>query len=206
MQNDRRELHPLRMQLFQEGFCEMETGRGSRDGAEHSGIHGLIAFLVAGCRVALDVRRKRRQSDTLDDLEEISLVVEPYCPSARGRIVDHLAPQLAVVEEDLVSDADLSRRVDNNVPDVLFRVQLAEEKHLDLGVRFFLLPVQPGLEDLCFVDDDTVPFLKVVHDVEKLLIVHRLSGPVQHEEARMVPRRRRMLCDEVTRERVSEIR
>ena len=106
-----------------------------------AGRHDLTQEGHAQVRI-LVVRLGRVQRlllpDPLDDLEQVDLGVEPHGPPPGRGVVDHLAPDLPVVEVDLVADPDLPRRVDDHVPDPLLLVELPEEEDLDLRVGLLL--------------------------------------------------------------------
>jgi hypothetical protein len=118
-------------------------------------------------------------SDPLDDLEKIAFVIEADCPAPRCRVVDNFAPEFAVIEKDLVADADFAGGVDDDVPDILFFVQFAEEETPIFALVFFSVE-QPRKTCLVLAS----PLHEVLHDIgEPLVIVIR---PVNDHQARGV--------------------
>jgi hypothetical protein len=60
MQGDVAELHATRAQRIQQRIVEMQSRGRRRDGADLAREHGLVAFVVVGARLAVDVRRQRQ--------------------------------------------------------------------------------------------------------------------------------------------------
>src|SRR3990172_12529543 len=205
MKNDRDNLDPLLLELPKEGLREMETGCRGCNRSKDPGIDRLVGLLVFVRGIPFYVMRERRDPYPLDDLKEIALMVEPDRAPSGGGVVDHLAPELAVVEKDLVPDSYLSGRIDNDVPDVLFCIQFTQEEHLDLGIGLLFLPKEPRLKDTRLIHHEAITFAKIVHDIKELAILHGFVSPVHDKHGRMVARLGRILGNEIPGQRISEV-
>ena len=134
--------------------AEVESGSGGYDGALLGGVDGLVALLVFLLGLAVHVFRNRRLAQFIELLLEgivVAFAEEAQRTSARGGVVDHLGHEvlhvLILAEIELVADADLTRRVDQHVPQAQALVQLAQQEDLDPCAGLLLVAIEAGGED-----------------------------------------------------------
>ena len=88
---------------------------------------------------------------------------EAKCTATTRRIVDHLSHhRLVLAEIELVADADLACRIDQNIPQTHVLVQFAKQEDLNLGSRLLLVSVEASGEDLRVVEDKDVLLIEIV--------------------------------------------
>ena len=104
-----------------------------------------------------------------------TVVEETQGASATSSIVDDLGYHRTVfLEEQLVADTYLARRLDEHVPQAQFLIQLAQQEHLDLCIGLFLCAVEACGEHLCVVEDEGVALVKVVYQVAERQVLIRV--------------------------------
>ena len=163
---------------------------GSHHGALLRGEDRLVALGV----LRFDLRAPICGSGVSPKLEKrrLELVViaveqEAQRAAARSGVVDHLGHQQVVVAEvELVADADLTRRIDQHVPQTQFAVQLAQQEDFDLGAGLLLVAVQTGRKDLRVVEDEQVALVEIVDDILEDTMLDRALGTVHHHQTRLV--------------------
>ena len=97
-----------------------------------------------------------------------TVVEEAQRTATRRSVVDDFGHHRAfLVEEQLVTNTDLSRRLHKHVPQTQFWVQLAQQEYLDAGIGLLLRAVEAGREHLRIVEDERVALVKVVQNVAK---------------------------------------
>ena len=108
-----------------------------------------------------------------------AVVEEAQGASAARCVVNHFGHhRSAVVEEELVADANLACWFDKHVPQAHFLVQLAQQEYLYLGVGLLLCAVEACGEHLCVVEDERIALVEVVENVAevKILLVALVVG------------------------------
>jgi len=166
------DLDALLFSCLQELFREVESScwRCNRSDLTWVCKHTLVCFLVGIRRFTLYVLRKRHLSDALDYFMQIAIVGETNCTTTGRGVIDDFAVEAIVVEVDLVSDANLASRLNQDIPNALLGLQLTEEHDLDLRIGLFLLTEQTGWEHLCVVHNDHITLVHVLQDVLELLV------------------------------------
>ena len=205
------EVHALDFHHLHQLRGEMQAGSGSRHGALFLGKDGLEVLCIFGKDIALDDLLRNR---CLAKCEEgtLELVVsaveeETKCTATTRRIVDHLGHhRLVLAEIELVADADLACRIDQNIPQTHVLVQFAKQEDLYLGARLLLVSVEAGREDLCVVEYEDVLLVEVIEHVAKRLVMldDTLLG-VNHHESAVVAERRGLQGDTVFGKLVLEL-
>ena len=121
---------------------------------------GLIALLVDLLDLLAHPTRQRRFAQLIESLLELVVVAieqETQRATARGGIVDHLSHQQIVITEiEFVADTDLTRGIDQHVPQTLLAVQFAQQKDLDLGAGLLLIAIEAGGKDFGIVENEDV--------------------------------------------------
>lgn len=185
MQGDFSEMGAFDFQAFHQFFGEMEPGGGGGHGADFFGQNGLISFFIQAFRRPFDVfGQGGMPQDFQLGLEVVvaSIMEKPDGPSTAGGIVHHFSHQdfvsLFVVEVEFVPHADLTGRVDQNVPKPGFLIQFPQQEDFDLGAGFFFLALHSGREDLGIVENEGIPVFKDVEDIFKILVFDFTGIPV----------------------------
>src|SRR6202012_3913527 len=132
VQRDLGKTNAFYLKAFDQFLAEVETRRGGGYSAFMFGIYGLVTFLIFLIRLAFDVFGQGSLTQYFQYLAELVIAAIPQetdSPSPAGGIVDHLCYQVAIIAEiQLISDPDLSGRINDHIPQTIGLVQLTEQK------------------------------------------------------------------------------
>ena len=197
-------LYALDFEACEEFAGEVESGPGSDYGTFDLGEDALIVLEVAGLGLAPDIRGKRGVTEGVEGGLELvvgAVVEEAEGAPAGGGVVDDFCHEGVVVAEvEFVSDSDFAGGLDEDVPELVFGGELAEEEDLDAGAGFFLVTVKQSREHACVVEDHHVV---LVEEVDNLVedVVRDFAGLTVHDhQARLVALGQRMVGDERLRQ------
>ena len=93
-----------------------------------------------------------------------------------------------------------------NVPELVFGVELAEEKHLDARAGLLLVAVEEGGEDFGVVENHHIALVEEVDDFFENMMGDFARGAVDHHHACHVAVLERMLGNEFGRQVEFELR
>ena len=172
----------------------MQSGCRSGDGTFVGREDGLEILPVFRGDFLLDPRQDRRFTQGEEGLLELiigTVEEETQGTAAGGRVVDDFGYQTLVLAEiKLVADADLAGGIDDDVPQALLLVELAQQEDLDVCAGLFLVAVQAGRKDLRVVEDEGVILAEILDDVLEEFVLDFSGGLVQdHKPAFVAPSR-----------------
>src|SRR5882672_9842287 len=81
VEGDRDDPYSLLLDACNEPFREVKTGGRGSHRTDMLRIDGLVGLFILLDRLALDVVGKRRDTDPLDDLKQVVLVIETDSPA-----------------------------------------------------------------------------------------------------------------------------
>ena len=180
------------LETFHHLTADVEPCDGGSDGALDFGVYGLIALGIPVLDVAHALQLVgqwgvTQAADVLVELLVGAVEEETHGAAARGGVVNHLCHQRLVgTEVELVADAYLAGRVDNDVPQAHVLVQFTLQEHGDFGTGLLLLAIQQGREHLGVVGHHHIALVQVVKQVFEQTVLDGLGVAVQHHEACLV--------------------
>ena len=150
-----------------------------------------------------DIAGKRRRAQAVEltlKLLMFTVIEESQRTSSTGSVVNHLGYHRAVLfKEQFVTDTDLACRLYQHIPQAKLLVQLTQQEHFYLCVCFLLGTIEACRKHFCVVEDKSVAFVEVVHQVAerqelvgivavRIFPVHlnSLALAVNHHQARLV--------------------
>lgn len=180
-------LHTFDFKALEQLAREMEAGSGDNHCSLSGGEDGLIAFCILGFGFALDVIGEGGVAEFVKRLLEFvvrAVIEETQSAASRSGVVDNFGNhRLVIAEVKFVADADLSGRFDENVPQLVFSVKLAQEEYLDARACFFFVAVEARREDHSVVEHHQVTVDKVVYNFFEHMMLDRTVGTVDDHEA-----------------------
>ena len=100
-----------------------------------------------------------------------TVIEETQRTSTAGGVVDDLSHHRSVIlEEEFVTDTDLSCRFYQHIPQTQVRVQLTQQEHFDLGIRLLLRTVETCREHLRIVEDKRIILIEIIQNVPEVHI------------------------------------
>ena len=192
VQRHRRDVDPLCADLVQQFVGEVQP-RGRCSGrTQLVGIDGLVALVVLKLRG--DVGRQRHVADLLEHrVDAFPLVGKADQAVAALHRLQHLAGHQPIAKGELDPRLCLFTGFDQRFPDVL--LLLFQQQHLDVPAGVGLDAVQARRDNAGVVDHQQVAWIQIVDDVIKMMVAARAALAVHHQQARVVPRLNRRLCD-----------
>ncbi len=138
-------------------------------------VHMHALHVGVGRTAVENINRQRRLAKGKEVVLELVMrtVVEEAQRTATARgVVIHLGDHRAYfVEEELVADTDLTRRLHQHIPQMGFLVQLAKDEHLNLGISLLLGAIQTGGEHLRVVEHKRIAVVEIVDDIAEIKII-----------------------------------
>lgn len=135
-----------------------------------------------------------------------SVIQEPERAPARGGVVYDLGHHAVVLAEiELVADAYLACRLHEHVPELVVRVQLAEQEHLDARPSLLLVAEQARREHFRVVEDHHVAFVEIIYDFFESVVLNLVGHGVDHHQAALVAMLGGILGYEIFRKREFEL-
>ena len=100
-----------------------------------------------------------------------TVVQEAERTTTASRIVDNFGHHRSILlEEEFVTDTDLTGRLYQHIPQAQVGIQLTEKEHLDLGIGLLLRSIETGGEHLCVVEDEGVILVEVIQDIAEIKV------------------------------------
>ena len=100
------------------------------------------------------------------ELLMIAVVEEAQRAPAAGGVVNDLGHHRPVfLEEELVADTYLARRLDEHIPQAQLRVEFTQQEYLYLCVSLFLCSIQAGGEHLGIVENKSIALVEEINYV-----------------------------------------
>jgi uncharacterized membrane protein YkgB len=97
-----------------------------------------------------------------------TIVKETQRAATTSGIIDDLGYHRTVVfEKKLIANTNLTGWFYKHIPQAEIGIQLAQEEHLDLGIRLLLCAIKTSGEHLGIIEDKGVVFIKIVEKVFK---------------------------------------
>ena len=129
------------------------------------------------------------------------------CRRKGSGVVDYLGSHDVVLAEvELVADAYLARRVDQDVPQSELAVQLAQQEYLDVGSGLLLVAVQTCRKDLRVVEYEHVLLVEILDNVLEDAVFDLSRLAVDDHKTRVVAVLGGVLCDHILRELIAVLR
>ena len=101
-----------------------------------------------------------------------TVVKEAKCTATRCCVVNNLSHHCArLIKEKLVSNANLTCRLNQYVPKTHLLVQLTKKEYLNLCIRLLLCSIQTSRENLSIIEDKSVTFIKVIEYIFEANVV-----------------------------------
>jgi hypothetical protein len=173
---------------FLENFgSEVEAGCGSGDGAGVGGVNGLVALVVGGIGIALEVGRERHVAVFF----QVGEFVEIDDAFASGEDFDDFGGGSR--DGNSCAGLEFASGFDEAFPAV--RADLLEEENFDAGG----IGEEAGFDDAGVVQDDEISFAKVAWEIGEEAMLDGSGGAVKDEHARGVAALGRTAGDEFGR-------
>ena len=113
-----------------------------------------------------------------------AVVEETESAAARGGVVDNLGHhRLIVAEVKLVADSDFTGGLHKHIPELVFGIELAKQKHFNARPGLFLVAEQPGRENLGIVEHKNVAVVEIVDDILEYPVLDFTARTVDHHQA-----------------------
>ena len=173
MQRHIADTHAHGLYLFQQLLGEMEARRGCGGAAHHLGVHGLIALTVL--QLLLDIGWQRHFAQAIQRLQKDALVFEAHQAVAAGQFLRDLGSQLTVTEGELCALAHQA------LPGLVAPVD--QQQHLAGAAARHTLAQQTGRQHTGIVEDQTVARMEILRQIEKVPVLPRAGGLIQHQQA-----------------------
>ena len=170
-------------------------------------IDRLVAVVIA--QLLGNVRRQRHQTDPVQDVIDILVcaVVVGEADQAVSLLHDigNLSREHPVSEDKLHANARALSGLDQRLPEIQF--PLAQEQQFDPRLGSALhVAVKPCGNDLGIVDNQHVPRPQIVGQIRKMPMLDAVLLAIQHHQSRRVAPLGRVLCNQLGRKIIIEIR
>ena len=166
--------------------AEMETGCRHGYSSFVCGVDRLVVFGVFRRDLVLDPFRNRNLSQGEEMFLEVfvrTVIKESQSSSPGGGVVDDFGDHaLVFAEVEFVADADFAGGFDEDVPQFVVGVELAQEEDFDAGAGLLFVTVEAGGEDACVVVDHDVAVVEVFEDVFEYLVLNLFAFLVEHHK------------------------
>ena len=200
----------LENHAVEELAAEVRAGGGNRNGTFVRGEDRLKILRIFRGDAVLDPERDRGLAESEEGLLEFvvgPVIEETERPAARGRVVDHFRDKALVFTEiELVSDPDLTGRVDDYVPETLLPVEFPEQEDHDVRPRLLLFSIETCGEDFGVVEDEHVPLAEIIDDILEKLVLDFPGVLVEDHQPAFVSPARGFFRDPLLRESEIELR
>ena len=133
VQSDFRDLDAAGADAVEDLGSEMQSCGGSCNRAERLGVNRLVLFAIKRRVGTIDVRWKGNVSDALEDAEEISDRIETQMAFAECGTIDDFGYEVMrlgrsiAAEVNMFADAELAAGMDEGLPEIWFRCELARK-------------------------------------------------------------------------------
>ena len=168
----------------------MEPRGGRGDGPFVLGKVALEALQVFRLRLALDETGKwcfAQGKELLAEFFVWAVVEEAQGAPAAGGVVDDFGHNGAVFAEvELVADAYLAGRIDDDIPVAQVGVELAAQEHFDACAGLLLAAVETGGQHFGVVEHEDIVLAKIVEEVLEHLVFNLARLAVEHHHAAFV--------------------
>ena len=106
-----------------------------------------------------------------------AVVKEAKCATTRSRIVNNFSHHCArLVKEKLVSNTNLTCRLNQYVPKTHLLVQLTKKEYLNLSISLLLCSIQTSRENLSVIEDKCIALIEVIEHIFEADVVFYVSN------------------------------
>ena len=134
----------------------------------------ILHILLSGGATVDDIARQggcTQGEELAFELVVRTVVEETQGTSAAGGIVDDLSHHRPVfLKKQFIANTDLTCRLYQHIPQTEVGIQLAQQKHLNLGIGLLLRAIKTGREHLGVVEDKRVVLIEIVDDITEVEI------------------------------------
>ena len=193
VQGDKGKLDALFFDAGEQLPGEVQAGgrRGGRAGG--FGIHGLIALGVV--QLFLDVGRQRHRAKLFEDFQENAVVVEPEKAVAVRRVHRfHRCGQQAAPKRQFHALAGLFARAGQAFPEAAAMV--GQQQDFNRRRAALGMPHQARRDDAGVVHHQAIARVQIVGQVGEVAMGDAAGSAVEHQKARGVALRKRVLRDQ----------
>ena len=145
VQRDVSEINPLDLHTFHQLATKMHTRSRGSHRTFMLGKNSLVIISIFRFHFPVNKTRKRGFAQRVQLLLELVIFTieqETQSSPARSGIINDLGHHTIIFPEiQLVPDTYFPSRINQHVPNTQFRVQLSQQKHLDLRTGFFLVSI-----------------------------------------------------------------
>ena len=154
--------------------AEMKSGSGSCHSPFVLGKDSLETLGIFLFYRTTDETGQRSLSQRIQCLLELvvrTFIEETQRTSTGSGVINHLGHHgIVLTKIKLVTDADLTGRIDQHIPQVKLLVQLAQQEYLDTGSGLFLISIQTCRENFRIIKDKHIFIIKIIQDILEDLV------------------------------------
>jgi hypothetical protein len=198
VEHDLVDLDALFSDAVEEGLGEVESGRRGGNAAGLTSVDGLVSLPVARSVGAVDVGRKRKMAEFLEQVEDPEATLELHGSAAVLMDGHHATPLVFVKLNDGV-DLKLPSGTDEGAEVLRVGGFGTEIEHLRLASPQGAAK-QPRGHDAASIDDQEVALTKEMGEFQKAPVLERTRGSLKGQKARGVAFREGLLGDPVRRQ------
>ena len=196
-------LHTTNLQTLQQILREVHAGRRCSHRTDILRKHRLITLLVhlhnrqihkhflvllqgLLCHRASYILRQWRSTHAIEVLHKvIALVVrqETQGTTTRRRVINHFRKDSRIlVKKEFITNTYLTRRINQHIPIAVLMLQLTQQEHLDICIRFLFLSIQTSREHLCVIRYNYIALIKARRKVTHTFMLYLSRLSVQHQQ------------------------
>ena len=220
MERQESKVDTLNFHTLQHLTAEMESRCGCRHSTLILGKETLeiVHILRSGRATIYNVMRQRGLTQGKEFTFELivgTVIEETERTAAARRIVDDFCHhRSAVVEEQFVTDTDLTGRLHKHIPQAHLLIEFTQQEHLYLGIGLFLRTIETSRKHLRIIEHERIALVEMIQHVAEVKIhgiplfvfqrfsvfiglkhVYLLRLTVQNHQFAFVPMERRIQCN-----------